>query len=416
MLQQSEMNNHSGPSVHRWGPVFLYLILLLVPSPVLGDMTTVTPSVSLRQTWNDNIFLDTEDPVADWVTNVSPQLVWSNKTERLGMDLSAELNWIEYAETDDLNDMEQDYAADIDWQWTPVLHLAASAGYVRTTSRDRDIDTSGLVILSNTTRDSLYMNGSANYSLSELSMADLNYTFQQVAYDDDVVSNVKIHVVTGSFTRHIGRFLELTTGTMNLQYARYDYDKAGYDVYSTTLGFSRKINEILTLTMDAGVSYTRSEYTVQAIEWLSPFYYILRSRQETDTAWGEVGHLGLTFKGQASRFKLDFSHDVKDGGSRGSTTTRTEVGADFNRRLTHSLQVGINTAFFHNHSDRATTSNSDIKEDTWRIKPRIRYNITQNWSMETAYQYLYLKDHIDDTTAQRNLFEFRLSYRWPLTW
>jgi hypothetical protein len=384
--------------------------------PAVADMTELTPSVSVRQTWNDNIFLDDEDATADWITTMSPRLTWANTTERLGMDLSARLNVIEYEKANELSDIEQKYATAIDWQWTPALHLATSAGFDKTSSRDRDMDASGLIILGYTTRDSLNMNGSANYRLSEISIADINYTFQQADYDEEAFSDAKIHRVTGSFTHRLDRYLELTTGMMNLGYARYDYDQSRYDVYSTTLGFSREINEILTLTMDAGVSYTRSEYAVQTIEWLSPFYYVLGSRKETDTSWGGVGHLGLTFRGDTSRFKLNFSHDVKDGGSRGSTTMRTEVGADFNRHLTRNLQVGINTVFFHNQSEDSTASSSDIKEDTRRITPRIRYNITRNWSMAASCQYLYLKDHIDDTTTHQNKIEFQLFYSRPWTW
>ena len=150
--------------------IWLVVLTIVLPNLVMADEFKLIPSLAVRGAFNDNIFYTADDEEDDFITTISAGLELIERTERLDLDLSATVSPFFYDEYNDLDDVDQNYRGRIGYKITPRVRLSADAGYALDSRRDRDIETTGLVI--STVERKRWTGGlSGDFTLSEKSAA-----------------------------------------------------------------------------------------------------------------------------------------------------------------------------------------------------------------------------------------------------
>ena len=424
--------------------IILYLLALAMislPTQIRADDFRLIPSIDIKGEYNDNIFFDDRNEEEDFITTVSPGLKLSNRTERLNLGLSARFDGISYSDNNKLNAIDQNYKANLNYQLTPETSVGADAGYKKDSRRDRDIEvidegTATGLILSDSTR--IRSNGgfSFNSMLNETTAVNASYLFAKDDFDDREDNDLRMHNLNLGLTHNLSFIDELTMGRLNFGYGRYDYldgentmpiltviDNTRIDYYSATIGVSRKISEIFSILADIGGSYTKSKYeTRYQYDHSNPYVKFLEQfsevndfiQKENNSGTGMVARVTASYNGELTNSSLNFSHDVKASSGTSGATERTSLELNISRRFTYELSGRISTGYYLNKADAGDYSKSGTDETTWRIRPSIRYNFTNDLFMEASYNFTKNKDKEDHTNKTRNQFFIKISMDYPL--
>jgi hypothetical protein len=392
--------------------VFVGLIVL---TEVRADMFDLRPYLAVRGEYNDNIFFSSEDEVDDFIFTIKPGLEIIERTERLDAKLNAQVAPFYYADNSDLDDVDQDYIGRIGYQFTPKFIGRADAFFIVDNRPDRDILTTGLVQGADQ-RKRYHVGGGANYLLSEKAALDLSYDYNQDDWDRDVFDreDLTTNVANLGLSYNLGGWLEASTGRLNFGYSNYDYDSSETDSFYGGVSFQRMLSEIFILDVNLGARYVDSEFDVTRLELVPPGFLVTVIEQESNSGWGGVGSAILEYRGEITRSSILGSHDLAASSGRQGLTQLTRIICSVNHRLLEDLRLGLTAGFYRNKADEGDFSAREIEEYTFRLRPSIRWEFYESFTLEGAYTYTYLKNDVADTDTTRNDIYIQLAYGLPL--
>jgi hypothetical protein len=381
--------------------------LLLVPGvPVHADDFRVVPSLTVTEEYNDNIFFEERNADNDIITTVSPAIDVVERTERLDLRLNGRLDGVLYARHPEFNEVDHGHSGRMQYQVTPRFSAAARAGYVSDSRPDRDLIETGQVLTA-VRRDRQDYALSGTYLLSEKTAATLSYGYARDDYDDPEFENVRTHTIGLGLTRDLQPLLPRTVGRLNIGYAHYEYDDARFDNYTLTAGASHALSEAWNILLDVGVRYTRSEYDTLRLVPVTPVLFSAVPDEETDQEWGGIGQAVVSYAGEFTTVNARLYQELDTSSGQIGTVQRTAFVLDATRRFTEDLRFGFSAGYYVNQSEDLSLPFADTDEQTVRIRPWIRYDVTKDVALEGSYSYTYIEDKQEHTRAHRNLVYIR---------
>ncbi len=409
----------------HWPILLLPLVTLLLGGfcgSARGDEIKLTPFASLKEGYNDNIFLDSSNQKSDFITTFSPGLELSDRTERLDASLSLRFNGILYSRNSNLNAIDQDYRGRLGYLLNPRTRVSGSAAYTLDSQPDRDIETTGLVLGAVKRHRQLY-SFAADRSLTEKTSLAFNYAYEQDDYHNPRFTDNIWHDVELSLTHDMDSLVRNMRGSLNLGYARYDFTGSSVDNYSVSLGVDKALTEIWGFQAYVGGRYTVSKYQAWQYEYYQPFppfpYYeiIAVPVSQRSQEWGWVGQMAVTYRGETTNGSLSFSSDVQPASGQSSgTTIRTGVTAAVRKRFSYELSAALSVDFYHNKSNPGALSGQRINYDTILATPSFRYEFNKDMYVEASYQYTKLFNNLASTEADRNMVFVRFYIQHPMNW
>jgi hypothetical protein len=368
-----------------------------------GDQIKLDVSLALQEEYNDNIFVSETDEIDDYITTVSPELAFSQKSERTNTGLLGRLDGIYYADNDELNDIDQNINARMNHWPDPRLNLSGEFEYIKDSRPDRDIETTGLV-LGRFIRYRRYLTLSGEYLVSENTASILTYMHTNQDFDDPELTDFDSNTVNLTFTHRLSQYLPSTLGRFSMGYNRYDYPDVTIKNYSGTIGASREITEKFRLSMDVGGRYTKQ-----------------RSKDEDSTSAsfrdesqsGFTGQLLFSHKGEFTKENLTLSHDVQAASGRNAVTERTALIFDISRRFTYNFRGSFKIGYYFNQADQGNFSTEDIDEKTLSIQAGVHFDIKEDIFLNASYLFTRIRDEAANESAKRNLIYMRLVVLYP---
>ena len=386
---------------------FFVLILVFLHSEQLwSDEFKITPSLHLKNEYNDNIFFDDEDDenIDDYIVTLSPGLKVSDRIDRLSTYISSRFDFIKYDENFDLDDTEQFYDGNFRYRITPRMNILTRARYTQDSRIDRDIEESGLIVGTSTRYRQNY-DASWDYMLTEKALTTASYTYTQDDFDnndDHEFIDSRSQNGTIGFSYSLESFLPNTFARINVGYELFSFDDSIIDeVRSSSLmiGATKNLNEKLAIILDIGKRYTVSEYLYT---------------DETSTTRGMLGNITLKYNGEFTTVRLTAYQDLGTASGESGAIERRSLKLSIERRLSEELHLGLTSEYFSNKTDRDSYASDDIDEETLRINPWVRYNFTRDIDLEGSYVFTKLQDHEDEEKAYRNIFFIRLRIQLPI--
>ena len=391
--------------------MLLVTLVSVFPSVSGADEFKLIPSIAVREEYNDNIFFDDHGEIDDWITTISPGLKLIDRTDRFDINLFARGDCIKYGQNDELNDFDQHYSGNISYRVTSRFKVSADAGYTVDSRRDRDIETTGLVLSSEERKR--YSGGlSGDYVLTEKIAASLSYAYERDDFDDPEEVDYKYNSSNLGFTHDLSEFFPRTVGQINFGYYYYDSTSTTIDNYSGTVGFNWAMTEVFNLMVDIGTRYTRSEFSVLQLDPFNPFRII--TRKEKDHGWGSVGNVVLSYQGEVTRASLVASKQVRPASGENGTTDRTSFLFKISRRFAEKFSAHLSGEYFLNKADAGELATKNIDEQTISIRPGLSCELIDNLVLTASYTFTRVKDREDHTEPERNLIYVQMSYGIPL--
>jgi hypothetical protein len=218
---------------------------------------TLTPSVTITEEFNDNIFIDNDRREWDFITGITPglALTFEDATRRLSAAYSftAEL----FArETDESHAFDrQSFVGDAVWRVSPQLTLSLADTFAFTTDTNL-IGTEGV----STGRDRAWTNalsGGAAWQFDRLTAlrGGLGWTVER--FDDRDLQDSDVYRAETVLDR---RLSPLLTASVGYEFAYFDIDREERTtVHTPRLGVAWEVTPTITLSLDGGPSFELKE-------------------------------------------------------------------------------------------------------------------------------------------------------------
>ncbi|MEM2983405.1 MAG: hypothetical protein QXH17_09630 [Candidatus Bathyarchaeia archaeon] len=400
---------------------FLLVLFSIVSGEARGEEFKLTPSIGIKEVFNDNVFLTEKNKEEDLITTIFPGIEISNRTERLNINLNARWDIITYASNEELNFLNHNYKAMVTYSLYPALRLSAEGSVTRDFSIDRDIEVTGLVTKA-LKRYKYNFSGGAQYALTEKTRAEFSYSHERVDYSHDPeYLDTKSNGFNLGLTHDLSEYILNTVGRINFGYFRYEFQENKVDYYYGTLGIGLSLTEKWSLLVDGGASYTISEFEAERLKFVPyfPFLITVREREkEEGTGWvaqATISYRGeRTARGERTRGDLTFNHRVMPASGTVGVTERTSVSLSLFSRFTYELSGRLSASYYINKAERGKYSQSSINETTFIVSPQLRYEFTDDIALEASHSFYFGRDREAHADVSRNLFIMSLVFKHRL--
>lgn len=397
-------------------PAFISLLaVLLFCKTARTDDFQIIPLLSVRQEYNDNIFLSQEDTISDSITTLSGGLEVFERTERLDSSLSARVAPLFYAENTELNEVDQFYRGQFNYRMTPNLDFGGNAAYIIDHRPDRDLAVTGL-ILGPERRRRLDVGGNLGYRISEITAASMLYEFHHEEFNDETVTDFTTHSAALGLTHDLSTWLEATVGRSSFGYQHYDSDTYDVDSLVCRLGGQHRFSERLNLDVEFGVRYTDSTFDTIKMVSVPPDSDSSQPTiiQENKTGFGGLGQVNLDYQWERTFGRFSVGHDIQPASGTVGLANRTALTFTLRHRPTYNLSIGLFAGIFRNKADADQFSANKIDLFSITIRPTMRWKFYDNFTLEGGYTYSYFDDKADDTKTDRNFVFLQIAWGIPL--
>jgi hypothetical protein len=379
-------------------------VVMLTVSTAMADEFKLTPSIAVRQEYNDNIFFDYNSRVAEdsFITRVMPGLELIDRTERFDLRLTGFVIPYIYWSDSNLNSVEQKYSGKVSYFLTPRLRVGADAAVGVDHQPDRDITSTGLSYRDDRRIQQRY-GGDAAYEFTERTTGTLGYTYGREDWrsDDPDIEDYQSHAAVLGLSRDLGEAKGITVGFVKGGYTYYDYETSTTDYGFGVLGVKHRLSEIFNVSVDAGASYAYTEYDVQ-------------NRKGSDSTWGPAAHAGLEYVGERTHASVNAFYDVAPASGDNAPAQRLAMTFDIGHLMTEYMRIGLFTGVFHNKS----LADNDVADKyeylSYTFNPSLRWEIVREVTLEAGYIFTYVDDREADAIASRNLGYIQIAYGLPL--
>jgi hypothetical protein len=387
--------------------ILLVALTFVYASEIMADEFKLIPSLAVRGEYNDNIFYTADNEEDDYITTISAGLELIERTERFDLDLSATVSPFYYTDYSDLDDVDHNYRGTVGYQISPLIGVNADALYDVSNRRDRDVETTGVVLTNDERKRQKYGLG-FDYTLTEKAAMALSFGYLQDKWDDANFDRQDFEDYSArlNFTYNLSKWWDSTTGRLNFGVRRYKYELSGIETsdtykYTGAIGAQHWFSETVNLIVDLGANYTDSDFLNSGVI-------------ENNTDSGGVGQAILEIRGEITRGSIRIAHQITSASGRGTTVNRSDVVLNLRRRFAERSVISIAAGFYNNKSDRGDFSLQEIDENTFFVRPNIRWKFFEDFTLEAGYNFVYEDDLVNNEDRRRSRVYLKVAYGLPL--
>ena len=400
--------------------ICLVTLMFVCVDEINADEFKLIPSLGVSEEFNDNIFFTVDDTEDDFITTILAGLELIERTERLDLDILAKVSPFYYTDYSEFDDVDQNYQGKGSYKISESFGVNANALYDVSNRRDRDVETSGIV-LSNDKRKRGSFGLGFDYTFTEKTAMAFSGNYLKEKWDSINIDRQDLETYGGffNFTHSFRQFERPTIGRLNLGFERYTFEGESVETSDTynffaTIGVQHWFSEIVNLLVDFGANYTDSDYINFQEVLVPPSTIEIRLVELNNTKITGTGKAILEIRGEKTRGSIKIAHGVYPASGRGTTVERSDAVLNLRRRLTERSVIAISTGYYKNKADADQFSFRALDEDTIFVRPTIRWQIFDNFTLDASYIYNNVDDRIVNRDRSQNVVYMQIAYGLPL--
>ena len=312
-----------------------------LPNVSVAADNYVDPSVGIGFEYDDNKTLVSEDPTNVFGPHLLAKALFGTRTERSLVELEALVDTSYYPDEQDLD--STNFFLDLkSYYRTQSSEIGLNGRAIRDTTLRSELEDTGRV-QTNTRRDLIEFVPYFQYALSELSTLKLEYSYLDVAYEENELSGAQDYTYQIVDAEYEHNLSEKNLLIAEIGYSDYDSPEAASkaDYYFTRVGVKHDFSARMNGTFLAGYYSAQSDFTGGTLESVDSDGPLFLARLEYDFELAEFDielkrHLRPSSSGQLldqdrPRNQLATEYDGKDGLLTGSHRTAERAPGTGNR-------------------------------------------------------------------------------------
>jgi len=336
----------------------LAIFCIILSSPVWAEFK-LTPSISLREEYDDNIFLTADDEEDDFITTITPAISLGYDTERL--KLSLDYSFIAWFYMHNSSENETSHNARLDSTLSvlrDILFLKVTDTYSRVTIDQRRQVVQDNRFVNTTDSNRFSINPYLEYPLSGTLKIKTGYTYENIWYRDEEGDDEESHLATAGLIKEISPKL---TASLFYSYSIHDLkndgDNEDYNRQDVVLGASYQISPKFSLNGSYGHA------------WLN---YKERDNDDSDI-WDANANYQIT---EAVSFKIGYALNFASSVDAGTSKNET-MFASLTRQGTVSLSLrAFKQDDTYIEEDREDESTGVVATASYPITPSLTGRVT----------------------------------------
>jgi predicted porin len=426
------------------------LILLLCPWHAWADEFRIVPFIGAKEEYNGNILMVTEAQGVnkDFISILSPGIDLVDRSDRFDTDLSAQLDRLDYSHYRELSATNQAYNGSFLYRATPLLNIAAGAGYSINSNPSLDYGSAsaiqaGTVIpmaSSNPTSPGQTSTGQANqgisvasapvpvvslpmkrfiaslssdYQFSERTSVVASYNFYNDIYEEPTYRDMAQSVSAG-LVYDLGKYLSSLKGRIDVGYSAYYVPDSRTYSATCTVGISRDFDEVWSASVDAGVSRTWTEFLGIGYVQNTPTTLMAVQEQQYNSDWGQVAKVSLNYRGEQLQGNLAYIKNISLAPGLDGAAEQNSYSLTSRYRLTYEFSALVTTSYNTYKSDLLNYSAQVINQQTFDANAGIQYQFSKDTALDISYEYTLIRYPAADANAYRQLVFIGVRTQFPL--
>lgn len=404
-------------TVSRRTAIPFFLLVAAWSSNAAAELT-LTPSLSVREEYNDNIELTRDNRIDDFITTINPSLGISLKTSILELSADYGLNFSIFAKNSDRNetDLTEAQRAKVDTTLTLMperLFLKVSDVFERVPIDERDQVAYDNIFVNLTNTNRLVVNPYLQYPITSTLMLNAGYTYDNVWYDDPEGDDSQSHMATVGLTQQFGDRLSVF-GSYSYRWYRPEREQTQpYDSQTATIGAAVAVTPKLSVSGYFG--RVRFDYDAVTLQVRIPVIdgttgavvgYLTGTTEKkayssSSAIWNAQANYTLTDR---VKIGLGYSQSFSDSVDEGNVKNRTVTGSiGYDAKIPMSLSV-FHTRAKYQLRDRQDESTGGVLSFGLPLTPEITLRV------DGTYSYLTFEPDSEkvDRYGVRTGFDYQL--------
>jgi hypothetical protein len=396
-----------------WTVMSVFMAIFLCSPFVLAADWSVSPRLSITESYDTNVLFSQDQKIDDFVTYVQPAVSGTYRTRRLDVTLDAALGIEKYIQEEDLDTVDEDYRGSFTYALFQTLGLTLGGFFRKDTSLETELAEAGLLV-NREDRRRYGGNVGLNYTYSpRLSFSGAWYR-SYIEYPDNPSDLQGYRSDSLDFiAQYILTPRNILTG--NVIYSVTDYDPQSAETFSITdrsitnytflPAFRHYLAETSYIFGGIGYRYTESEFKIVQ---KPPFDQIFPDSDISERTDGFIYDFGVHKDWKKGSWELTAGRDQYSS-LEGISFERDRIAFSGTYQLSDRF-VGSGTASYsRNRSDEEET---DDDREYFTLSPAVSYRWTPNITLRGSVNYSkYLPKNDDDTDRFRSMLI--LDITWP---
>ena len=400
---------------------FIVCMFLVFAFQEIGEAAewSVSPSISARRDYDDNIQLSTKPQDSVKSTWVVPKLDFGIASDIWKVDGGAEFAARRFSTHDELDSDSQSYTLGYSYMTErSILQLNALSSKISYLAGPKTSPDIGL-FTQNTNTDTKAFSPSWTWSMTELTRLQLTYSKSDVSY----VNGESVGLFdygNSSLSAKLSNQFDIDTQIFLLPgYSIFRVPGTSTESKTTSFhaGITRTFSETMNGTFTIGGRSTSGESQVSVCT-LFLLGVCQQTVQETMSGRDSSRLYSVNLEKQFETVHLTAaagrSFDPSGGGQQVITDyVSFNLSRPFTAKLTGYLDADGNNYNYRINSQTAgvSTANNDFR--LYHVGPYLRWQTAPEWNLEGGYRYTYIRRESETTAATSNVVYLTLAYQWP---
>jgi len=244
----------------------LGIFCFILSSPVWAEFK-LTPSISLREEYDDNIFLTSDDEEDDFITSIYPSisLSYTNNLLTLSLDYGVDIRLYVHNPSENETDLANTQRVKLDTtlsMYRDVFFLRVFDEYSRVPIDERRQTAVENPFVNMTDLNHLLVNPYLEYPLSGTLKMKAGYTYENLQYKDEEGEDAENHLMTGGLTKEFSPKLSGTVFyTYSVHNLKSNEDNEDYDRQDVMFGMNYQMTQKLSLQGNYGHGWSNYQET-----------------------------------------------------------------------------------------------------------------------------------------------------------
>ncbi len=349
-------------------------------------------NLSQRFGYNSNLLLQPDRKISGFSSRTTPEI----KLSRIGLtsdvSLLGRFDFNQYIDNSDLNSEDQFVQLKASNALSERSTVAFDGSFDHDTNLESDEDATGRFVNDVIRFIRWDASPSWQYLLSPIDRVRVSARYTQVDYDTSEKTDYRNYGPAISYSHDIS---ELASIFASLNYSRFEPDEevdTSQDVYGGLIGYDYHPTERFSVSAAGGLNYNVTH-------------------EEGSKDSGEIGYrfqFNLDYLlSEQTKANLALSRDSEPSGD-GQLRTRNRASVGFSHKLTEMTVFTFDASYIQ---DQRTQSNSGVGQRL-QVKPALRWNITEDLSLQAAYQFRYKQRESNGSAIDNGAF-ITLRYALP---
>jgi hypothetical protein len=385
---------------------------------------SASPSINLREDYDDNIFLSTQSHDTVTSTTVMPRLGFGIASDNWQVGGGAELTRRYFPGNSDLNTDAQTLSLGSSYRTERNIWQLSALSSKTSYLDERAINSNTGLFTQNTSSDTKTVSPTWTWLVTELTQLQLAYSQSDVSYVNGESSGL-FDYHSSSLSAKLTKQFDISTQIfLSPAYSVFRVPATTFESKTTSyqVGITRTFSETMNGTFSVGGRNTSSEQTVSSIPSIP-----LSSGPSVCAFFGlppNCLEVKTFSRNSSSIFSANLEKQFEtvhltavvsrsfDAAAIGQQVQTDLASFSLSRPFTAKLTGNLATSGYKISSETGGVSGADNRR-IYQIEPSLRWQWAPEWNLDAGYRYTHLQRVSETTAATSNVVYLTLTYQWP---